>query len=55
MLLWEVTRRLKPKGLSIGGTAKVIYRKVGDFAKSWGFGLDAGMKYEMNEHFPLVF
>ena len=44
-------RNLKVPGMSIGGTAKVIYRKVGDFAKSWGFGLDAGLKYKMNEHF----
>ena len=44
-------RKLKVTGMSIGGTAKIIYRKVGDFAKSWGFGLDAGLKYEMNKHF----
>ena len=35
-------------GLSIGGTVKVIHRRVGDFAKSWGFGLDAGVKYRLN-------
>lgn len=34
------------EGLSVGGSAKVIHRKVGDFAKSWGFGLDAGLQYE---------
>ena len=28
--------------ISIGANAKVIYRKVGTFAKAWGFGLDAG-------------
>lgn len=39
-------RKLKVPGLSLGGTAKVIYRKVGDFAKSVGFGLDAGMQYQ---------
>ncbi len=35
---------------SLGGTAKVIYRNVGDFARSWGFGLDAGMKYQIGKH-----
>jgi hypothetical protein len=44
-------RNLKVPGLSLGGSAKVIYRKVGDFATSWGFGLDAGLKYKRNEHF----
>ena len=32
-------------GLNLGGSAKIIYRKVGDFANSWGFGLDAGAQY----------
>lgn len=39
-------RKMKIEGMSMGGTFKVIYRKVGDFAHSWGFGLDAGFKYE---------
>jgi hypothetical protein len=33
-------------GLSIGGNAKIIYRKVGDFAHAWGFGLDASAQYK---------
>ena len=49
--LGSYARKLKVPGMSIGGTAKVIYRQVGDFAKSWGFGVDAGLKYEMNEHY----
>lgn len=49
--LGSYARTLKVPGLSIGGTAKVIYRKVGDFAKSWGFGVDAGLKYKLNEHY----
>lgn len=39
-------RRMKVPGLRIGGSAKVIYRKVGPFAKAWGFGLDAGVQYD---------
>lgn len=46
-------RTLKIPGLSLGGSAKVIYRQVGDFAKSWGFGLDLGLKYKRNEHLSL--
>jgi hypothetical protein len=38
-------RKMKLKGLSFGANFKVINRQVGDFAKSWGFGLDAGLQY----------
>jgi len=38
-------RKMKVPGLSIGGNAKVIYRRVGSFGKAWGFGLDAGVQY----------
>lgn len=31
--------------ISVGGNAKVIYRKVGKFANAWGFGLDAGIQF----------
>jgi hypothetical protein len=30
--------------ISFGANAKIIYRKVGHFATSWGFGLDAGLR-----------
>lgn len=44
--LFSYARKIgKVDGLSVGGNFKVIHRKVGDFAKSWGFGLDAGMQY----------
>ncbi len=43
--LFSYARKLRIKGLSIGGNFKLINRKVGDFAKSWGFGLDAGAQY----------
>ena len=32
-------------GLSVGANAKIIHRKIGQFAKSWGFGLDFGLMY----------
>ncbi len=36
----------KVKGLSLGGNAKIIRRTIGNFAGSWGFGLDVGLHYE---------
>lgn len=43
--LLSYARKTKIEGLSVGGNFKVIYRKVGDFASSWGFGLDGGLQY----------
>jgi hypothetical protein len=42
-------RKMKVPGLSIGGNAKVIYRRVGSFGKAWGFGLDAGAQYDRDQ------
>jgi len=39
-------RRSKIPGLNYGMNVKIIHRKVGDFAKSWGFGLDLSAQYE---------
>lgn len=46
--LFSYAARTKIMGLSYGANFKVIHRKVGDFAKAWGFGLDAGLQYERN-------
>ncbi len=35
----------KIDGLSFGGNAKIIRRRVGDFGSSWGFGLDLSAQY----------
>ncbi|MBR3558965.1 MAG: PorV/PorQ family protein [Bacteroidales bacterium] len=32
-------------GLSVGANAKIVHRKIGKFARSWGFGLDFGLMY----------
>jgi len=48
--LFSYARKLGIEGLSLGGNVKIIHRKVGDFAKSWGFGLDAGAQYHMKKH-----
>jgi hypothetical protein len=36
----------KVEGLNYGANIKVIHRRVGDFARAWGFGLDLGIQYE---------
>jgi hypothetical protein len=48
--LLSYARKLRIEGLSVGGNLKIIHRKVGDFAKSWGFGLDAGLQYQRGKH-----
>ena len=42
---FSYARRLPLEGLDLGVNAKVIRRIIGDFASSWGFGLDAGLQY----------
>jgi hypothetical protein len=42
-------RRMSIPGLRLGGSAKVIYRRVGEFARAWGFGLDAGAQYDVDQ------
>ncbi len=44
--LISYARKMKIPGLRVGASAKIIYRKVGPFAKAWGFGLDAGAQYD---------
>jgi hypothetical protein len=46
--MFSYARKLNIEGLSVGGTAKIVHRRAGDFARSWGFGLDAGIMYEPN-------
>lgn len=45
-LTFSYARKLKFEGFSYGVNAKVIRRIIGDFASSWGFGLDAGVQFE---------
>ena len=51
--LFSYARNAKGKntnenGLSYGANVKVIHRKVGDYGKSWGFGIDVGAQYKIN-------
>jgi hypothetical protein len=45
-LNFSYARRLPLDGLSYGVNAKVVRRIIGDFADSWGFGLDAGIQFQ---------
>jgi len=41
---------LKPNGaLRVGGNVKVVRRVIGEFANSWGFGLDLGLQYDKKD------
>ncbi len=42
---FSYARRLPLDGLNYGVNAKVIRRVIGDFASSWGFGLDAAVQF----------
>ncbi|MGB5942350.1 MAG: PorV/PorQ family protein [Leeuwenhoekiella sp.] len=44
-LTFSYARRLPLDGLDLGANVKVIRRVIGDFASSWGFGLDFGLQY----------
>jgi hypothetical protein len=48
-LTFSYARRLPLDGLNFGVNAKVIRRVIGDFASSWGFGLDAGIQFEQGD------
>ncbi len=41
-------KKYKQSPLSFGGTVKIIRRIIGDFASSWGVGIDAGLFYKKN-------
>nr|WP_027136892.1 PorV/PorQ family protein [Gaetbulibacter saemankumensis] len=43
---FSYARALPVEGLNYGANAKVIRRIIGDFASSWGFGLDLGIQFE---------
>ncbi|WP_394337010.1 putative type IX sorting system protein PorV2 [Confluentibacter lentus] len=45
-LTFSYARELPVQGLNYGVNAKVIRRIIGDFASSWGFGLDLGVQFK---------
>jgi len=48
-ITFSYARRLPLDGLNLGVNAKVIRRIIGDFASSWGFGLDAAIQFETGD------
>ncbi len=48
--LFSYGREMPIEGLSVGGTVKIIHRRAGDFARSWGFGIDAGAQYQPDDN-----
>lgn len=50
--LFSYARRQKKaeeNGLSYGANVKIIHRKVGEYGKSWGFGIDVAAQYKLNK------
>jgi hypothetical protein len=41
-------------GLSFGGSAKIVHRQAGDFASSWGFGIDMSSRYESKNNWTFA-
>lgn len=46
---FSYARALPLDGFNFGINAKVIRRIIGDFASSWGFGLDLGIQFNKND------
>jgi len=44
--LFSYAQKTNIEGLTLGGNAKVIHRKAGQFTTAWGFGLDASLQYK---------
>lgn len=44
--LFSFAQKMKMEGLRVGGNVKVVHRKVGEYAKAWGFGLDLGAQLD---------
>jgi len=38
------------KNFDFGVNAKIVHRRIGSFAKSWGFGLDLGLQYQADKY-----
>jgi len=47
--LLSYSKKSKIPGLQYGANAKIIYRNQGNFADAFGFGFDAGLKYQKNK------
>jgi hypothetical protein len=53
--LFSYAKKTRIAGLHIGGNVKIIYRNQAEFAKAWGFGIDAGVQYQTGRwHFGIT-
>ena len=50
--LFSYAKETGIEGLNVGGNAKIIHRKAGEFGKAWGFGFDLGAQYKI-DHWKL--
>ncbi len=48
-VMLHYAQKLEKLGISIGATPKIVHRKIGKFATSWGFGVDLGAQYKYKE------
>lgn len=50
-VLFSYAQLLNPASgkLAVGGNLKIVHRRIGPFATSWGFGADAGLLYKAGE------
>jgi hypothetical protein len=53
---FSYAQKTRIEGLNLGGSAKVVHRRAGEFATSWGFGVDFGLQYlsKNNWNFALM-
>ncbi|MGB3590085.1 MAG: PorV/PorQ family protein [Nonlabens sp.] len=47
---FSYAREARLSGFSYGANAKVIRRVIGNFANSWGFGIDAGIQWRTGDY-----
>lgn len=48
-ILLSYARKMRVPGLQAGANVKLVYRHTGDFARAWGFGIDAAVAYSAAE------
>ncbi len=50
-VLLSYAQLIKPEvgRMAVGGNLKVVHRRIGPFATSWGFGADLGLQYKISE------
>jgi hypothetical protein len=49
-IIGSIGKRTRIEHLSVGVSAKVLYRHIGNFAKAYGFGFDAGLQYRPSKY-----